>query len=108
MTINLPLWFMFVAFFFATLCGYWIAGGKLLKEKPFGWKRDPEFHCDGFEQIKKDATGNHMFQFGSNPECETDGHYMCDECVNARRCECNGVLDSEEICWKCGGGSKNE
>lgn len=59
---------------------------------PEKWKRDSEHPCDGFEKGKP--------LYWETPDCETDGHYMCDECKNARRCpKCNAVWD--------GGGCRN-
>lgn len=38
--------------------------------------RDPEFPCEGFEPGKPTISGR----------CETDGHYVCDECVERATC----------------------
>lgn len=38
--------------------------------------RDPEFPCDAFVPGKPEG------------DCETDGHYMCDECTRMKLCEC--------------------
>lgn len=43
--------------------------GTSFSTKP-RFKRDPEFECDEFE------AGESMI----NSDCETDGHYLCQEC----------------------------
>lgn len=44
--------------------------------------RDPEFPCQGY-----DPEGTRFFGYR---ECETDGHYLCQDCANRR------IPDEEE------------
>ena len=54
--------------------------GLTIKEKPTGlpFNRDPEDPCSAFEPRKT--------RLGEWSDCQTDGHYLCRECVhNAHR-----------------------
>ena len=39
--------------------------------------RDPDYRCSAFEPGDPRPNG----------ECQTDGHYMCDECIHRDTCE---------------------
>lgn len=69
--------------------------------------RDPDFRCEGFrraDQEPKDAR--------SARDCDTDGHYLCDDCIHisdkeARRrrgeCACGGRVArfDDPLCGEC-------
>lgn len=54
--------------------------------------RDPGLPCAGFDPGEPEA----------NAICETDGHYLCDECVGRASCECGcGNRPSQCACEYC-------
>lgn len=57
--------------------------------------RDPEYPCEGFSPGEPERHG-----WGA---CETDGHYMCDECTERASCDCGcGNRPSQCACLDCG------
>jgi len=54
--------------------------------------RDPEYPCEAFNPGEPAGT-----------ECETDGHYICDECIERASCDCGcGNRPSQCACGDCG------
>ena len=53
--------------------------------------RDPEYPCSGFDPGEPTLSG----------ECETDGHYMCDECTQRATCEGCGMRPVHCVCSYC-------
>lgn len=67
------------------------------KWSPANWKRDPDSDCDGFVPVGE-ASNQHPY---INADCETDGHYMCVECIFMKHNylppeECHGFPDDCE------------
>lgn len=66
---------------------------------PLSWKRDPEHPCSCFDELSKQYDPDTM----QGGECETDGHYLCAECSEAKRCDCglpwtDGSMTKCEVC----------
>lgn len=61
--------------------------------------RDPDFPCDSFRR-------GSPLPPGAPGACETDGHYLCDECVERATCAGCGrrPMDGHCECGAKGGG----